>query len=502
MSVDEARSRCSDLVSEIFAHESWDSEFTPSPHSPGSVLARVVELGADAVPALCELLLERDEHVRWWAAVGLGECGQRAPAQALAALRAVPPSDYAGTRAREAIGLIDLGAFFALPPTERKAALADLARTTVRQGGTKAFLAAMLERDDEDGLLATLSAMEPVPRGDRETFTLVSRALQSPRAAVRAKAAWVLGRSPDAGDAEELIEAMVTSGTPTTIDRVAWHPSSRALVEVLIAKGNVGWLGDLLQRRRCAGLVTEPTTALLAFLEDKLRHPDRRDFRFKEHDVHDAARAALELGDARLVPALVDAVRPENGGYAWQPLVKALTFFAASLPVLRERQTTAKEKVQERLGWMIDAVTRARPSTLEWPHGAFVSGSIDHTTDCAFSGYAQVLREQPSAAAAFQLAWIDRAFGVTITTDRVAWIRGLGLADAALLEDLSRPVPALSGLRLSWRKCGSAENVKEALAAGLPGLAFTGSRDPAHQALAKTHVDRVERASTHTAPSA
>jgi hypothetical protein len=106
----------------------------------------------------------------------------------------------------------------------------------------------------------------------------------------------------------------------------------------------------------------------------------------------------------------------------------------------------------------------------------------------------------PSAHAAFQLAWIDRAYGAPVTAARVDWIRGLGFTDDELLAEVARPVERpLEGLRSLW-DCGGLRRheparAARAAAAGLPSLAATWCRDGDLDRAAADHLSRVAGAS-------
>ena len=67
----------------------------------------------------------------------------------------------------------------------------------------------------------------------------------------------------------------------------------------------------------------------------------------------------------------------------------------------------------------------------------------------AYGHYARVLLDDPTQArAAFGCAWIDRMYGSPITTERVAWLRSLGVRDESLLADLAQPIASpLAGQR-------------------------------------------------------
>jgi hypothetical protein len=296
--------------------------------------------------------------------------------------------------------------------------------------------------------------------------------------------------TPNATPVEALIEGMATSGA-VQVEPVAWHPDSAVLAPVLAGKRWLAFLGSLLERRRCAGLTT-PHEGLLEVVEQTLRHP-KREWRYEQHDVHDAATCARELRDESLLPALVEAVMPLNTGYAWSPLIDALRVLGPKArAALEARKASADPERLKTIDWMLAALER-EGRDLELADSEFVRGSIDHSTGGAFASYSSVLLSSRSAHAAFQLAWIDRAFGASILPARIEWIRSMGFGDEALLHELATPVVPLEGSRNSWRNCEKADAVRVA-AAGLPGVAFSGSRDPAHTGAAKAHVERVKAA--------
>ncbi|WP_344506828.1 hypothetical protein [Dactylosporangium maewongense] len=134
---------------------------------------------------------------------------------------------------------------------------------------------------------------------------------------------------------------------------------------------------------------------------------------------------------------------------------------------------------------------------------AFLRGRIETTLGGAFDAYAGILLVEPAAHAAFQLAWIDRAYGAPVTATRVAWIRGLGFAGEDLLAEVARPVQRpLEGLRIEW-DCGRPgkhhpARAARAAAAGLPSLANGWLRHEAHAQAARIHLDKVRAATDAT----
>jgi len=208
----------------------------------------------------------------------------------------------------------------------------------------------------------------------------------------------------------------------------------------------------------------------------------------------------------------VKAVVPENCGFAWQPLVRA--FRALSNPAIdalhREQEASPPGERRERLAWMRDAIKRQNwgmQEALNWADGTFLNGRIEPSVFGAFRAYGDALLIGPSAHAAFQIAWIDRAFGSEIVPERVQWIKNLGFRDDEFLAELATPVAnPLRGLRFLWdggETANDAERVAPSLEAGLPSLAAHWSRrQETYQHTAEDHLRRVRLAtdpqSTHT----
>src|SRR5207244_9794268 len=133
-----------------------------------------------------------------------------------------------------------------------------------------------------------------------------------------------------------------------------------------------------------------------------------------------------------------------------------------------------------------DAFEHRRPiaKQLESADAVFTEGEkIEHMLMLEYSGYAyyaSALLQAPHLAhAAFQLAWIDRAFGSPITAQRVSWLRDLGIRDEALLGELATPPSAaLEGSRSYYLARLDHRDVERAKAladtaehAGLPSVA-------------------------------
>lgn len=496
---EEIARRARAFLDEFHDDKRWDSEFTPSPHSPFGKLEELCALGPGVAPVLRDYLTSTDRELRALGCYGLQRLGAAAGKEAVAWLEPLLADEWCGASAAQAIAAIEPERFWALGLQRFREAVRALMTEQLKTAGGHELLGRLVALDEEAPLLAALEAIDGFVTytgrdrpPDAAFVTLLRRVAHSRHAQVRARVTYLLSRLPAASPAEALIEGMATSGHLGALERVAWHEDSALLVRLAAAKQHLDWLAELLLRRRCAGLRTdgEPFVALVA---EKLRNP-ARPWRFEQHEAAAAARCAFELGDARLLPALVAAVNPQNTGMAWEPLLLALRVYgAAAVSALEVRAAGASGPAYEPVRWALAAFTSPPVDWLAAGDRAFVSGSIDHTTGGAFEQYARALRFAPSAHAAVQLAWIDRAFGVPITPARLAWLRGLGCRDALLLGELERPVTPLEGGRFEWRKCEPKDAARVA-AAGLPGLAFTGSRDPAHPAAARAHIARVQAA--------
>lgn len=481
--------------SEYHASSAFDSEFSPNPYTPGSKIDDLVALGPVVIPFLGSLVTSTQRDLRLHGLAGLGQFGAATPSLAMEWIEGAINGEYDGLYAIFTLEKVRPERYWQLELYRRPEAVESIARRHESTGTLAPFIARLLETRHDRAVATALQTLRAARGYDDALLEVARRALMSDLPLSREKAAVFLAEVPRGTPAEALIEAAVLTGRVGggLLERVAWHSDSVALLDVIVRNGHVATLAGLIKRRRCAGLTT-PADRVRALVEKKLRNPERP-WRYEQHDVHDAAECAFELGDPELLPALVDAVRPENGGYAWGPLVNALAFHgdvARALVEAEARRETSRARVDQ-LALMRAQLKEPTAVTVEWGDRDFIGGSIDHTTGGAFESYGRALRAEPSAHAAFQLAWIDRAFGVPIVDDRVRWIRSLGCHDEALLAELATPVTALEGLRLSWRNCKSPDSARVA-AAGLYGLAFRGSADVKHEQQAEAHVERVRLA--------
>ena len=491
MTLDEAWRR---FLSELSEYEAWDHDFIGNPHSPDRMMKKLVdEHGASAAPLLTEQLDNPEKEVAFWASVGLGYIGPGAGKNAATRLARL------STRvAAETLYEVDPELWWKEQHPEIEPVLEEQVRAGVDQ--SVAFMERSA-RDASDEVLAALlrnhvlrDAWTADPRADVVAFL---RAQSGRSAAVRRAAAELL-TVMNSGDAvSALVDALCLDNKKVSlvvIERVASHPASIGLVDHLIRTNALGGLATLLERRRCAGLAT-PGRAVREYIRKKLEFPDRT-YLSEQHDVADAANAAAALGDDLLVYDLACAVNRENSGYAWRPLVRALRVFGKK--AINELQYQDWDYAPTML-----AEIRAKPKVdpLVVADNTFLEGWIEPTIHGAFRAYADVLLYTPSAHAAFQLAWIDRAFGSEIVPERVAWIRGLGFHDEEFLRELATPVPRpLEGDRSRWDggqfQQNEPEKADRARGAGLPSLAarLRSDGDPAWLEVAMAHLERVERA--------
>lgn len=495
------------------ANQAWDHDFIGSPHDPARPLRAFVDAaGSTAAPALVGMLASRDDDERYWACVGLEWLGPRAGAGAADALEA-------RVRAREDPYWPAAVALEAVDPVRARAAgaqrdrevLGHLVRFHLERGIEAAceFIEWVIDHEDEATILEMLgnwelrgAAEERCPPRLAACLRLLAPAHPSER--VQGAAANLLAVATAEERAAGLIETLARSGSISSaaLDRVAAHPDSALLVKPLVDGGLVNLLSDLLLRRRCAGWRTDPAL-MRPLLREKLERPTR-EWRYEQHDVHYAALCVAELRNVELIDSLVKAVVPENGAFAWDPLVRAFRALGApAQEALRlELAACPPGERRERLKWMLAATaqgSRELHELLEWADRSFLDGRIEPSVYGAFRAYGEVLLVGPSAHAAFQLAWIDRAFGTEVVSGRVQWIRSLGFRGQELLAELGQPLASpLNGSRSEWdggetQKRDPARAARAA-EAGLPSLAAHWSREERYERAAEEQLARVRRA--------
>ncbi|MEU4156971.1 hypothetical protein [Actinoplanes sp. NPDC026670] len=455
---------------EVRDDTAWDSEFTPSPYHPEGKLIEFLDGVplAETVPLLLDALA--DPELGFWACSGLERVGPEAGGTAVTAL-----TELIVAR-REPLGMA-------------AAALDAIAPERARELGVHRLpevMPFMIGRYVSAGVTATAGYLEwfvatqaddDVVRlfGDVRIHRRLVHDCPPPLAALllglirggrgvplRRVAAEFLALSGAAGVTGELIGALSVGGPlpPLVVERVAAHPASEALVPRLIDRpGHADGLGRLVARRRCAGLGTDPAQ-LRAFLTDS-----------RDSGV---ATVIAELRDESMLVHLLPFLGVPREHEA---ALRAVSSFGD-----RGRVLLAEDQRRE-----LDAYERYRTPDFWLGSGdrEFVQGRIE---PYAFAAYGDALLLRPSAHAAFQLAWIDRAFGVPITADRVDWIRALGFTDEAFLTELAEPVRRpLDGPRFVWER---RDDPARKEAAGLP---------PAEAA--KVHLERVGQA-VRTVPPA
>lgn len=446
----------------------------------------------DGPNAMLQLLRGTDRDDLGYACHGAEALKDRCTPELLAQLEALSrhPDSYLSSRAKQAIAALDPERADALGFHKSEAGVEATARVQLTGPRRAHWLELALREGDEKAGAAALQQLGYTLRNHQldEPLTAVLRgALRSPTSEIRRQAVVFLSWAPQHEPLDALIEAMAL-GPVVLPDRVAADPSSEVLVKVLAAKGELGPLSELLMRRRCAGLRTDPGLCR-AMLRERLL--EQRERSFREGTAREVGVCVRELADPELLPVCVsalanrtapyDALKAALGVYG-QTAIDALTAVPANAPGA------------EQVRWLLDALKKPFPATLEWADRYFADGKIDDWTGSAFYSYAEVLQLRPSAHAAFQCAWIDRAWGAPVPPARVDWIRSLGFRDPAFLDELATPVPRpLWGIRGHIRR-PEGEALERVLEAGLPSLAFAGTRDARYREQADAHLARVRRA--------
>jgi hypothetical protein len=501
------------FLEELRAHEDWDHDFIASPHHPEAALRAFVDAaGAAAAPTLIGALSGKDDPWNYWACVGLEWLGPLAGAAAATALEArvwtTPEKKEPYWPAAVALEAVDAARARAAGVQREPLVLGHLVRFHLARGIEAAceFIEWVIEQEDATTIEALLGNWElRAATVERCPPRLAARLRQlgqtHPGAGVRAAATNLLAEAQVVEPAAGLIETLARGNRIGTgaVERLAAHPDSDKLLDPILALRNLYFLSELLRRRRSAGWPTDPWPCR-ELLREKLERPTR-EWRYEQHDVHNAALCVAELRDLELLDSLVKAVVPENCGYAWEPLVRAFRVLGepAHEALRREHSECPPGERRTRLEWMLARVEQAKPKAQKLLDGAdeiFLRGRIEPTIWGAFRAYGEVLLACPSAHAAFQLAWIDRAFGSEVVPERVRWIRLLGFHDEELLAELATPVVRpLNGYRFEWdggeTQKHDPERAARAAEAGLPSLAAYWSREERYERAALEHLDRV-----------
>ncbi|MFT3837978.1 MAG: hypothetical protein QM723_13410 [Myxococcaceae bacterium] len=474
------------------AYDRFDSEFTPNPYSPWSAIEPVAA-HRDGPATVLQLLRGSDRDELGYACHGAETLKDRCTPELLAQLEALTrhADSYVNSRAKQAIAVLDPERADALGFHRDQAGVDATARVQLTGPRRARWLELALREGDEKAGVEALQQLGYTLRNHQldEPLTAVLRAaLRSPSSEIRRHAIVFLSWAPQHEPLDALIEAMAL-GPVVLPERVAADPTSEMLVKVLAAKGELGPLSELLMRRRCAGLRTDPSLCRATLRERLLEQRERA---FHQGSSRDLGVCVRELADPELLPVCVsalahrtapyDALKAAMGVYG-QPAIDALSALPANVPGA------------EQVRWLLDALKKPFPATLDSADRYFGDGKIDDWTGSAFYSYAEVLQLRPSAHAAFQCAWIDRAWGAPVPPSRVDWIRSLGFRDGAFLEELATPVPRpLWGIRAHLRR-PEGEALERVLEAGLPSLAFAGTRDARYREQTDAHLARVRRAS-------
>jgi hypothetical protein len=423
------------------SHDAWDSDFTPSPHEPWRERAKIATLGAKAVPFLIEHLDDRDPVMRGHALKALEEIGPPAqlalPSLMARAIKLWPARTLCAidVRAALACGLhaFKLTRADVIKFVIERRPLDDRRRHVVELLGGDAELQGFVLAGD-DGFQGLVAHPELLPREE------VIELLDSSDEHVASAAASALLAARVHGPWHRIVEILSAPGrrtTATEIESVADLELSDRLIPSLVAAKAFDLLELLARTRRHAGCA-----------------------------IHaDQLRAFLDVGlssVAPVVPALAIAAELD-GKEALAPAVEvAATRWRCSSEAYRFRIATGKERPH---------LFKLEAGDLAFVRGEIVSAGQDY--DYVF------LADAMNAHAAFQLAWIARAFGAVIERRRVDWIRSLGFRDGALLDELARPTRPLDGFRGFWKPQAAGffpegeflERIERTRAAGLSGIA-------------------------------
>ncbi|MBV9928602.1 MAG: hypothetical protein JOZ96_26535 [Acidobacteria bacterium] len=536
------------FLEEFEGHDNWLSEFTPAPFDPSGALRAFVEAAGDAaVPTLTEAASGDNKDLSYWGRAGLKWLEERAEAEEAAAREAYL---WEVTGGKPGSDLHPAVALEAADPARARAAGAQrnpfvldlLIRFYLGRGIEEAteFCVWIIDHEDAATVKALLDStalqealfrrgpgklVEPCLPQLTERLCQLSESHDDEK--VRGAAADFLVRADPCGSASKLIRILARAQSIDflTVERLSPDPDSLYLLKPLMEwkeitpggwyygsnkpPGNILYLRELLRRRRCAGLWTDPRT-VRPFLRGKLEQP-QHSHPYEDTYLEEVAYCVEELRDAELLDDLLEALDGllkslPKGRLSHCAIGSAGAFRALGAPALEalRRAAAAPGEYAEQFGWILRATERPDPSTREllgWADGEFLKGKIEDGFDrSAFQFYDEALRLGPSAHAAFQLAWIDRAFGTEIVPERVEWIRQLGFYDEELLAELSRPAAVpLTGFRTEWRSIITKRERDPARAAraekaGLPSLAAYWAYEERHELAALEHLDRVWKA--------
>ena len=447
------------------ADEAWDSDWSSSPHDPRAAADRIVAMGPDIVRELVGSLRGRR---RAWVLYILEKLG---PSAASAAPHLEARHDAA--RALWAVDELRARALGVHVHPETRQEIANL----VGEDGfpaTAIHLARLLEAGAPDVVEFALESRQLATLTDRRPELVPVDLIQAHAELPAARRVLAKLRL----DPHGALAQLVRKERSVSLNELFW------VGPLEHSDGLVPLVGDslpyLIERRRAAGLETDEDAAI-----DLIRRNARIAMAGDAPlAANVAAQTAFQLPTLGTVRELAPLLRRDPGPAAWKHLVDAFG-------LLDERtRITALSAMPscERKNWVARELLTWQPAGMTTAHAdaLLLAGKVEDWLlgSAAYQHYAAVLLRGPDAYAALQLAWIDRGFGTPIEKRRIAWLRGLGVHDDALLGQLESPVV---GLRDRGRHTGDTypedrQYVAEAAeAAELPSIAmlyWRGARRP------------------------
>lgn len=485
--------RLARVLEEQRAFETYDSEMGRNPHSPERAVEELL-VAPEMVPFLIGVL-ETDAPGGEFAVLALELLGPpgRAAADVLER-RGEGPALFSVDEARARA----LGLHREKKPREpNRSTRSRIARIVVRSGDQQRIRAhhSELLRDADPSVVAF--ALDRFPHGDDRSqlhalllegssaapLEALRELLDVPNDRLAQLAAHALSLAHEPEDALRVMTTMlrqVGSNFPREKIPVQWLASLPGSDALLDLGPSANELYDLIRRRRCAGLPIPTARFRTAAL------------RVLAKGENLGGEIVRELHDASFLGALLQALGEEAASHKadiFVPIATALLDLGdEARAAVRDRAAVASpesayarahvyiERCAARPRWAGD---RSRPDQL------FLDGTIDdrpQESENAFARYGAFLRYHPhDAYTAYQLAWIDRAFGSSITPERIAYLQGLGVQQTLLDELAARPSAIVAGYRTEVARGGKsrpdADKRARAEAAGLPGLAATFASD-------------------------
>lgn len=383
--------------------------------------------------------------------------------------------------------------------------------------------------------VGSLSLPDDEPYDDAEDFDTGRDAalargyrkyLAAPERDIRLRGLRELASAHQPEDAVAVLDAFLAEGGIDDIQSIAvpWLaplPRSAELLSCARPRPRLRVVSEIVRRRRCAGLTTDAELlrprvlgALLVPRDSKDRHAEGLALLDMGHAANIVVELADVLGDDECCAALAHAIGPpaDVPAFRWLGPMDELR---SALLVLGERARRAVEEAcaratgehATRLGWVRkDLADRGakRSGDVSDADVRFLAGNIEGDWSSplrgAYAAYGELLRVDPrSGHCAYQLAWIDRAYGTPITPERIAWIRSLGIEESLLDALARRPEAVMPFHRYAVPATLRVPNYsmgQRALRAGLPSFAakYFGDRWPAERARAKAaaeaHIDQ------------